>query len=157
MESKAEVEQIPGIDLSLMDKSVSPNEDFFKYVNGTWLQNNEIPADRTRWGSFDELRKKTDADALAILKAAMEDENLDLNSDQGKAVALFKTIMDTESRNNQGIDPVKPYLEKIDAINNIEDLQAFMIEMESSGGPGFFGFGVGADSKDSNKNTVYLG
>jgi predicted metalloendopeptidase len=40
-----------------MDKTVKPANDFFRYVNGTWLDNTEIPSDRTRWGSFDELRK----------------------------------------------------------------------------------------------------
>jgi predicted metalloendopeptidase len=50
-----------------MDKDVKASNDFFRY-NGTWLDNTEIPSDRTRWGSFDELRQSTDADALAILK-----------------------------------------------------------------------------------------
>jgi putative endopeptidase len=127
------------------------------------LENTEIPADRTRWGSFDELRQKTDDDALSILKATMSD-NKDLNnievlpgSDQEKAVSLFQTIMDTVSRDKQGIEPIKPILAKIDAINNIDDLQAYLIEMEPKGGGGFFGFGVGADAKDSNKNVGYLG
>lgn len=156
-EVQVEQEVVPGIDLALMNNEVSPKDDFFEYVNGTWLKNNEIPEDRTRWGSFDELRKKTDADVLAILEAAANDKDLDPNSDQGKAVALFKTIMDVDARNKQGIEPVKPYLEKIAAISNVKDLQEFMIEMEPLGGMGFFGFGVGADSKDSNKNVVYLG
>src|SRR5690606_27867192 len=146
-----------------MDTSVAPNQDFFNYVNGTWLKTNEIPADRTRWGSFDELRKKTDADALNILKSAMS-ENKDMEkitvlpgSDQEKAVEFFQTIMDTVSRDNQGIDPLKPYLAKIDNIKNIEDLQAYLIEMEPQGGAGFFGFGVGSHPKNSNLNTAYLG
>ena len=42
-----------GINLDLMDKSVKPGDDFFRYVNGTWFDKTEIPADRTRWGSFD--------------------------------------------------------------------------------------------------------
>ena len=42
-------------------------EDFFRYVNGAWLDSTEIPNDRTRWGSFDELRQRTDEDALALL------------------------------------------------------------------------------------------
>jgi predicted metalloendopeptidase len=55
-----------------MDKNVKPSNDFFRYVNGTWLDNTAIPADRTRWGSFDELRQRTDADALAILKKRLQ-------------------------------------------------------------------------------------
>lgn len=154
---KTVVEKVPGINLDLMDTSVSPNEDFFLHVNGTWLKDNEIPADRTRWGSFDELRKMTDDDMLSILKSAMNDANLDLNSDQGKAVKLYKTILDLETRNKQGIEPVKSYLAEIDAIKNIEDLQAYLIKMEAYGGAGFFGTYIGADAKDSNKNVVYLG
>jgi len=62
-----------GINVSLMDKSVKPSDDFFRFVNGTWLDNTEIPADRTRWGSFDELRQKTDIDALRLLDEASKD------------------------------------------------------------------------------------
>ena len=161
--AQVETEQVPGINLDYMDTSVAPNQDFFNYVNGTWLKTNEIPADRTRWGSFDELREKTDADALNILKSAMS-ENKDMEkitvlpgSDQEKAVEFFQTIMDTVSRDNQGIDPLKPYLAKIENIKNIEDLQAYLIEMEPQGGAGFFGFGVGSHPKNSNLNTAYLG
>ncbi len=159
----AQLEEVPGINLDFMDNTVKPNEDFFKHVNGKWLETNEIPDDRTRWGSFDELRQNTDEDALSILKSAMSD-NKDLEkievlpgSDQEKAVHLFQTIMDTVGRNKQGLDPIKPYLAKIEAINNIDDLESYLIEMEPKGGAGFFGFGVGADAKDSNKNSAYLG
>ena len=159
----AKIEKVPGINLDFMDTTVTPNEDFFNYVNGTWLKTNEIPDDRTRWGSFDELRKKTDADALSILKSAMSDSkdvdkiNVLPGSDQEKAVEIFQTIMDTVSRDKQGIDPLKPFLDKIDNIKNIKDLQAYLIEMEPRGGAGFFGFGVGAHPKDSNLNAGYLG
>lgn len=146
-----------GIELQYMDKSVKPNDDFFTYVNGTWVKKTEIPSDRTRWGSFDELRKNTDDDVLAILNKAVADKKLDPKSDQAKAVNLYKSIMDTVARNKQGITPLKPYLAKIDAIKNIKDLQALMIEMEPVGGLGFFGVGVGSDEKDSNKNVVRLG
>ncbi|PWI29980.1 M13 family peptidase [Flavobacteriaceae bacterium LYZ1037] len=161
--AQLEVEKIPGINLDFMDTSIKPTNDFFNYVNGTWLNTNEIPADRTRWGSFDELRQKTDEDALSILKSAMSN-NKDLEkievlpgSDQEKAVKLFQTIMDTVSRNHQGIDPIKPYLSKIENITDIEDLQAYLIEMEPQGGAGFFGFGVGSHPKNSDLNVGYIG
>lgn len=147
----------PGINVSFMDKSVKPGDDFFRFVNGTWYDKTEIPSDKTRWGSFDELRQKTDTDALAILKQATANPKYKSNTDQGKAINLYKSIMDTIARNKQGISPLKPYLAKIDAVNNINDLQKLMIEMEPVGGIGFFGVGVGADDKDSNKNSVSLG
>jgi putative endopeptidase len=147
----------PGINLDLMDKNVKPGNDFFRFVNGTWYDKTEIPADKTRWGSFDELRQNTDKDALAILKEAAADKKLDPKSDQAKSVNLYQTYMDTISRNKLGIKPIKPYLEKINAIKTTQDITNLLIEMEPIGGIGFYGVGVGADAKDSNKNVVYLG
>ncbi|UPT72312.1 MAG: M13 family metallopeptidase [Flavobacterium sp. JAD_PAG50586_2] len=147
-----------GINTSFMDKSVSPKDNFFQFVNGTWLKNTEIPADKTRWGSFDELRQNTDKDALAILKEAAKNPKYASNTDQGKAISMYKAAMDTVARNQQGITPIKPYLAKIDAVKNVKDLQNLLIYAESKGGnAGFFGFGIGADDKNSKKNSVSLG
>jgi predicted metalloendopeptidase len=150
-------QKTPGVDLSLMDKNTSPSKDFYRYVNGAWLDKTEIPADRSRWGSFDELRQKTDLDALAILKEAAASNQYGPNTDQAKAINLYIAVMDTVARNKAGIAPLKPYLKKIDAVKNAKDLQALLIEMEPAGGIGFFGAGVGPDSKDSNRNRVQVG
>ncbi|MFD2517617.1 M13 family metallopeptidase [Salinimicrobium flavum] len=150
----AQADESRGINLANMDTTVTPRTDFFRYVNGRWLDTNEIPADKTVWGSFNELREKTDADALALLESASTSE--DLSGDQAKAVYLYKTIMDTVTRNEQGIEPMRPYLEKIEAIQSKEDLQQYLTEMHMYGGGGFFSFGVGADAKNSNMNAAYL-
>ena len=147
----------PGITTAYMDLNTKPSENFFRFVNGTWLDKTEIPADKNRWGSFDELRLSTDKDALVILNEAANNPKYKSNTDQGKAVNLYKSIMDTVSRNKQGIEPLRPYLAKIDNIKNTQDLQKFIIEMEPVGGIGFFGIGVGADEKNSNKNSVSIG
>jgi predicted metalloendopeptidase len=155
---KAATQKEPGINVSFMDKSVKPNDDFFKFVNGTWLKNTEIPADKTRWGSFDELRQNTDKDALAILKEAATNPKYKSNTDQGKAINMYKAAMDTVARNKQGIAPLAPYLAKINAVKNIKDLQKLMMETEAEGGGvGFFGVGVGADEKNSTRNVVSVG
>ncbi|PKP18737.1 MAG: M13 family peptidase [Bacteroidetes bacterium HGW-Bacteroidetes-23] len=146
-----------GINLEYMDKSVKPSDDFFRFVNGNWLDKNEIPADRTRWGSFDELRQKTDEDMKVILKEALQNSAYTDNTDQGKALNLYRSIMDTISRNKLGIKPLEPYLKKINAVKNISDLKKLLIEMETQGGIGFFGVGVGTDSKNSNRNVVNVG
>jgi predicted metalloendopeptidase len=157
MQAQTKPAKTPGIDVTLMDKTVRPQDDFFQYVNGDWLDKTDIPSDRTRWGSFDELRQNTDKDALAILKEAAENPKYTSNTDQGKAVGLFETILDTVTRNTQGITPLKPYLAKINKVKSIKDLQALMIEMEPIGGLGFFGVGVGTDAKNSNRNVVNVG
>ncbi|MFD1094346.1 M13 family metallopeptidase [Salegentibacter chungangensis] len=155
-EKKVEKEEVHGINLAYMDTTTSPGEDFFRYVNGRWLDSTEIPGDRTRWGSFDELRQNTDKDALALLENASNSDSLKEGSDQAKAVSLYKTIMDTVGRNEMGIKPVQPYLDKVAEIENKEGLLSFLIEMEQYSSPGFFGFRVDADAKDSNKNTAYI-
>ena len=136
--------QEPGINVSYMDKKVKPNDDFFRFVNGSWLDKTETPSDMTK-------------DALGILTEAAKNTKYKSNTDQGKAINLYKTIMDTVGRNKQGISPLKPYLAKINAIKNIKDLQAFLIEMDPAGGIGFFGFGIGADARNSNRNVVSVG
>jgi predicted metalloendopeptidase len=71
---------------------------------------------------------------------------------------MYKAVMDTVARNKKGIAPLKPYLDKINAVKNIADLQKLMMQTEADGGSvGFFGVGVGADEKDSNRNVVSLG
>ena len=159
-------EKIPGIVVDNMDNTVSPSEDFFRYVNGSWVDKTEIPADRTSWGSFNELRKKTDSDVLNIMNKAIEEDNfpklkdaegnLTMESDQRKAVNFYATIMDTISRNEQGTSPLKPFLERIDQLENIDDLQQLMIELEPYGGIGYFNFSVFNDLKNSKMNAGYL-
>lgn len=153
--SMAQKQQNPGINLSYMDSKAKPGDDFFRFVNGAWYDKTEIPSDRTRWGSFDELRQNTDKDALDILNAAIK-KGYGPTTDQGKAVSYYQSILDTIGRNKKGYEPLKPYLSKIDAIKDVKGLQAFLIEMEPIGGAGFFGVGVGTDAKNSNRNIVYL-
>ncbi len=156
-DKKMEVqEESRGINLAYMDTTVSPRDDFFRYVNGRWVDSTEIPSDQSTWGSFNELRKKTDSSALALLERAFKDGNLDASSDQAKAVFLYQSIMDTVARNQKGIEPLRPYLAKIDSIQNKEDLQRYLTEMQQYGGAGFFGFTVRADAKNSNANAAYI-
>ena len=145
-----------GINLQYMDTTVKPGDDFFRYVNGTWVDNTEIPADRTRWGSFDELRQNTDIDALTILKAAVENNNLDPNSDEAKAVAMYLTFLDFDARNAAGIKPIQSQLDQINKIKNVKDVNALIRSLVKTGGLGFYGVGVGPDAKDSNKNVVSI-
>jgi predicted metalloendopeptidase len=153
----AQSKQEPGISISNMDLKVKPSDDFYRFVNGSWLDKTEIPADKTSWGSFNELRQKTDKDALEILAEAAKNPMYKSNTDQGKAINLYKTIMDTVGRNKQGLSPLKPYLAKINAVKNVKDLEALLIEMDPIGGIGFFGIGIGADAKNSNRNVINLG
>ncbi len=145
-----------GLNLEYMDKNVRPQDDFYNFVNGEWMKKTEIPADRSRWGSFDELRKNTDKNTLKILKEAKDDIQYKEGSDQRKALDYFASILDVSSRKALGIKPIKPYLDKINAINNKQDVLDYMIAIEPVLSAAFMGIGVGADMKDSNKNVLYV-
>ncbi len=152
----AEVEKIPGIVLENMDKSVSPKEDFYNYVNGNWMKTTEIPADRTTWGGFGVLRKSTDEDVLEILAKAKESGKYGADTDQAKALAIFDTKLDTVARNEAGLKPLQSALEDIASIKNLSDLQTVLAKNPSVSSP-FMGIGVQADLNNSAMNAVYLG
>ena len=145
-----------GLNLEFMDKNVRPQDDFYNFVNGEWMKKTAIPADRSRWGSFDELRKNTDKNTLKILKEAANDTQYKKGTDQRKALDYFASILDVKSRKTQGIEPIKPFLAKINAIQNKQDVLAYMIDTEPILSSAFMGIGVGADMKDSNKNVLYI-
>ena len=157
MDTTTEEMTIPGINLSYMDTSIRPQDDFYRYVNGSWMKTAVIPEDRTRWGSFDELAKNTDMDALAILDAAAKSGKYTKGTDQWKAIQVFNSAMNVEKRNAAGIEPLKPFLAKIDAVKDAKGLEDLLIEMEPFGGIGFMGTYVYTDLKNSSMNTIYMG
>lgn len=144
------------INLSYMDKTVRPQDDFYSYVNGNWMKTVEIPSDKARWGSFDELREHTDVAVLKILKESLG-QTFEKGTDGQKIADLYKSYVDFESRNKLGITPIKPYLDKIDAIKNFDDLYNYLLEVGPEGGNPFFGAYVYAHMKNSDVNAVYLG
>jgi len=146
----------PGLDLSNMDLSADPANDFFRFVNGKWLDNTEIPGDRSRWGSFDELRKKSSEDVLAVLNEAGKEGSYPVGSDQYKVAQLYKSAMDTISRNEMGAAPLIPYLEKIQAISTLQDVQDYISETMFIGSRGLFDSAVFPDMMNSSVNAFYM-
>jgi putative endopeptidase len=106
-----------GIDLSARDMSVSPGADFFRYVNGHWLDTVEIPEDRSRYGSFDILRERSDDQVHAILDdlAARGDGADALDQKVG---AFYAAWMNQTAIEKLGIKPLAPYLAKIKAVED---------------------------------------
>lgn len=152
----AQVEKIPGIVLENMDTTATPQQDFYQYVNGSWMKNTEIPDDRGSWGGFSALRKTTDADVLAIIADAQQSNTYGPDTDQAKALATYQTQLDTVARNTAGLDPIKPALTAISGIQNLDDLQTVLAKNPAVSSP-FLSVGAGADLNDSSMNAVYLG
>ena len=144
-----------GISIEFMDKSVRPQDDFYNYVNGGWMKTAVIPADKSSWGSFNELGEKTDENSLTILKNILT-EKYEKGTEGQKIQDLYATYMDMDKRNADGINPIKGDLAKIDAIKNMEDLQKYLIEAVKEGNDPLFSWSVRGDLKNSKMNAVYL-
>ncbi len=144
-----------GIILENMDSSVNPKDDFYNYVNGNWMKTTEIPEDRTIWGGFSVLRKSTDKDVLEILAKAKESGNYASDTDQAKALFLFDSKLDMDTRNAAGITPLQPALEAIASIKNLKDLQTILMTVPNVSSP-FMNIVSFADLNDSSINAAYL-
>lgn len=143
------------LNLSFMDTTINAGDDFYQFVNGKWMETAEIPADRGRWGSFDELGKKADSMALKVLEDATKSNLIDPKTDAGKAATMFGSVMNTKARNAEGAAPLKPYLEEIDRITSRSELCDYMVNKASLRESVFLGFYVGTDVKNSKQNTLY--
>lgn len=152
---KEEVKE-EGINLSYMDKTVRPQDDFFSYVNGNWVKTTQIPSDKASWGSFNALRENVDDASLDILNKILS-EKYASGSEGQKIQNLYASFMDTNKRNAEGLTPIKGDLAKIDAIRNLTDLQKYLLEATKVNDNSFYGWRVGADMKNSKMNAVYLG
>src|SRR5690606_30797145 len=93
---------------------------------------------------------------LNMLKEAANNKDLKSNSDEGKAVNLYKTYLDTIKRTELGIKPIEADLAKINAIKNLTDVNNLVQSTIMQGGTGLFGMYVSADALDSNKNVIYI-
>jgi len=156
VDADLEIEKIPGIVLENMDTNVNPKDDFYNYVNGSWMKNTEIPDDRSSWGGFLVLRKATDNDVLEIIAKAQTSGNYSGDTDQAKALAIFETKLDTVARNKAGLSPLQPALDAIAAIKDLTDLQTVLAKNPAVSSP-FIGVSAGADLNNSTINAVYLG
>jgi len=130
------------LQLEHFDHSVNPADDIYDFVNGLWMKKTEIPADRGRWGSFDELRKKADAQTFTVLEDAIKGGKYGPETPQGKAVIIYKGYLDTTKRNADGIGPLIPYLEEISALSSVEDIDVYSKKYMDQGGNPMIGFGI---------------
>ena len=158
---KAPVENVKvasenGLDLTAFDKSVRPQDNFYDYVNGSWMKTATIPADKSTWGSFNKLAEDTDNNSMTILHSLLNDQFAP-GSEGKKIQDLYATYMDMGKRNADGISPIKTDLAKIDGIKSLTDLQNYLIEATKSGENPFYSWAVFSDLKDSKMNAIYLG
>ena len=138
-----------------MDSSVRPQDDFYNYVNGSWMKTAKIPADKTSWGTYYMLDDITETNCLSILDDLVSKQYPD-GSEGQKIQTLYKQYVDWDTRNKQGLSPIEGQLAQIDNIKSLADLQKYLEEATRLGNNPICAWGAYADMKDSNTNVAYL-
>jgi putative endopeptidase len=136
-------------DPASLNTQYSPCEDFYDYVNAKWVAANPIPGDRTRWGTFDELRETS----LKAQRKLIEDPVIAKASKgtiEQKLGDFYATGMDEAAIEKAGIAPIKPELSKIASIKSPEDLVKYLTDAHARGLGGYFDFGASPDFKNSS-------
>jgi putative endopeptidase len=145
-----------GVDTAGFDRSVRPQDDFFQFVNGTWLRNNEIPADRSTTGAFIGLAEESERNLRAILEQASTAPNRAAGSDPQKLGDLYASYMDSARIERLGITPVQGELQRIRTIRDRASLATTLAQLRRLGVGGPFGAGVGQDAKQSDRYAVSM-
>ena len=109
-----------GVDLSARNEAIKPGDDFFMYASGTWYDNYEMPADKTRYGAFTALAERSEEQVKAIIDSLTSGKNL--NKEEQMVADFYAAYMDTETLNKKGISPIQPVLDKIANIGSVTDL-----------------------------------
>lgn len=123
--TQAEQQLVSGIDKTHFDHSVRPQDDLFRHVNGKWLKEFEIPADKSNYGAFTMLAEQAREDVNAIIEEAAN-SNAEKGSDAQKVGDLYQSYMNEELLEELGTKPLQPELEKIAAIENLSDLSEYI-------------------------------
>jgi putative endopeptidase len=153
--SPAAAQLTSGIDTSTFDRSVRPQDDFFRYVNGGWITKTEIPSDASSWGSFQELREGS-RDALHTLLDKASRSNAPAGSDERKVGDLYASYMDSARVEKLGITPLQPELRTIAGLKSTAQLPAMFAHVARLGVQGPAGVFVSADPKHSSVNIVQV-
>ena len=143
-----------GIATENMDKSVKPGDNFFKYVNGTWLKNTEIPADKSTYGAFTKLRDLSDDRVKVIIEEAAAKDAPD-GSEEQKIGDFYAALMDMDKINAAGMAPIEADLVKIAAVSTKEEAAVLMGD-PSMGVRAPVGGWVDVDVKDVDNYIFYL-
>ncbi len=144
-----------GITLTNMDESVRPQDDFYRHVNGKWLDTFEMPADKSNYGAFTKLAEESREHVKAIIEDASKQENAPGSSEQ-KIADIYRGFMDVDAINQKGLSPIKGELAKIAAIKSNKDLSEYMGYADIYGDAPL-GMFVYIDQKKSDEHIVYVG
>ncbi|MGB3080195.1 MAG: M13 family metallopeptidase [Saprospiraceae bacterium] len=141
-----------GINTDYLDNDISPEEDFYQFVNGGWMKKTDIPSDRSTWGSFHELAKKTDEKNIALLVSSSDD----IGSGTNKAAMLFQSGIDTKQIEKEKLHVLKDIFQDIRLRIEKSNYGSLLGLLVSKGLGGLVHFSVHPDLGDSHIYAAYL-
>jgi len=142
-----------------MNPDIRPQDDLFGHVNGRWLDEVEIPSDRSSWGPFVQLADAAEEQVHQIIEdlaAAVTRGDEGLGEDATKIGDIFASFMDTDAINHKGLRPVQPLIDAVGGLRDVRDLAAFLGEFERIGGHGLFGSYVDTDDRQSDRYLFHV-
>ena len=148
----------PVYDVHDLDPAISACQDFNGYANGKWIAANPIPADKTRWGAFDQLREQSfDAQHRLVDAANANADQAAAGSIAQKIGWLYRSGMDEATIDKAGFDPIKPDLAVIAKLDNSTDIVTWLGEAFAKGEGQGFRFGSGTDYQDATRQIAFAG
>jgi putative endopeptidase len=147
----AETKTEPAINSANMDTTVNPGDDFYQFANGSWLKNNPIPDEYSRYGAFEVLDEENYVQLKTIFAEASADKNAAAGSVNQKIRDFYNSGMDTVTIEKNGISPLKPELDQIEAFATPADVQKMLIRQHASGNYPLFYLFSSQDEKNSNQ------
>ena len=144
-----------GLDLTNLDRSVKPTDDFYKFATGGWQKLHPLPAAYSRFGSFDMLQENVNKQVSTIL-ASLTKGKFAAGTTDRKLSDFYKLALDTARRNREGLAPVKPFLKEIESAKNCDAIHALLIKYAKIGLGQPFGAFFSADDKNVTENILQL-
>lgn len=144
-----------GIVVDNLDKTTNPTEDFYKFATGGWQKNNPLPAAYSRFGSFDQLQEDNNKRINSILSDLLK-KNYKAGTTEYKLSEFYKQAMDSVRRNEEGVRPVMPILNEMEAAKTLADLRKVQLNHPVAGYGIPLGYGFGADEKNAKMNILQI-
>ena len=144
-----------GIVVDNLDKTTNPTEDFYKFATGGWQKNNPLPAAYSRFGSFDQLQEDNNKRINAILSDLLK-KTYKAGTTEYKLSEFYKLSMDSVRRNEEGVRPVMPILNEMEAAKTLADLRKVQLNHPVAGYGIPLGYGFGADEKNAKMNILQI-
>lgn len=144
-----------GLDMTNFDKSVRPADDFYRYATGGWQKLHPLPAAYSRYGSFDMLQENVNKQVNSILTSLIK-KKFKEGTTERKLSDFYKLAMDQDRRNKEGLAPVKPLLDEMEAAKTLDQLHDLQLKYAKIGYGVPFGSYFGADDKNVTRNILCL-